>query len=141
MRSCSRNYVHQLEKKIDVTPSDGHTLQVTGHRTLIAVSVQKGLKRHQIDVNTAFLNGEPKEEVYTKQPEGYVIPGKEHLVCKLKKSIYGLKQSPCCWNTALHNHLKKMGFVQTATNPCGYRSSGREAVHQGVYMDDSIVAA
>ena len=75
------------------------------------------------------------------QPESFVVSGKEHLVCKLKKRIYGLKQSPRCWNTALHNHLKKMGFIQTATDPCAYSSSGGEAVYLGVYVDDIIVAA
>ena len=65
-------------------------------RVLIALSVQSGLKLHQVDVTTVFLNGTLEEEVFMKQPEGFEIDGKEHLVCKLKKSIYGLKQSPCC---------------------------------------------
>ena len=65
-------------------------------RTLIAMSVQHGLQLHQVDVDTAFLNGELEEEVYMRQPEGFVTPGKEHLVCRLKKSIYGLKQSSRC---------------------------------------------
>ena len=67
-------------------------------RTVIALAVKKGLKLHQMDVTTAFLNGELEEEVYMKQPEGFVADGQEHLVCKLRKSIYGLKQSPRCWN-------------------------------------------
>ncbi len=75
------------------------------------------------------------------QTEGFVVSGHEHLVCKLRKSIYGLKKSPQCWNTALHNHLKKMSFIQTSTDPCVYRSSGGEAVYLGVYVDDIIVAA
>ena len=58
-----------------------------------------------MDAITAFLNGELKEDIYMRQPEGYVVPGKEHMVCKLKKSLYGLKQAPRCWNKALHNHL------------------------------------
>ena len=59
-------------------------------RSLSAMSVQRGLKLHQVDVSTAFLNGELEEEVYLAQPEGFICPGKETLVCKLKKSIYGL---------------------------------------------------
>ena len=76
-----------------------------------------------------------------KQPEGFVLPGKEHLVRKLKKSIYGLKQSPRCWNSTLHNHLKRMGFIQMTTDPCVYRSSGGELAYLGVYVNDIIVAA
>ena len=65
-------------------------------RALTALAAQNGLKLHQMDVTTAFLNGELEEEVYMKQPEGFVVQGQEHLVCKLKKSIYGLKQSSRC---------------------------------------------
>ena len=56
-------------------------------RTLIAVSVQKGLELHQLDVTTAFLNGHLDEEVYMRHPEGFVVKGKEYLVCKLKHSL------------------------------------------------------
>ena len=57
---------------------------------LMALSVQHGLVLHQVDVTTAFLNGTIDEEVYMQQPQGFVCQGKEELVCKLKKSIYGL---------------------------------------------------
>ena len=69
-------------------------------RTLIALSTQRGLELHHVDVQTAFLNGTLPEEVYMKQPVGYE-EGEKDLVCKLKKSLYGLKQSSRCWNTAL----------------------------------------
>jgi len=61
--------------------------------TLITLSVQYGLELHQVNINTAFLNGELEEEVYMRQPEGFVAEGREHLVCRLKKSLYGLE---CC---------------------------------------------
>ena len=63
------------------------------------------------------------DEVYMKQPEGFVSTGQEHLVCKLKRSIYGLKQSPRCWNHAIDRQLKKMKFKQTASDPCLYVAS------------------
>jgi len=54
-----------------------------------------------MDVSTAFVHGELTEKVYMKQPEDFVKQGKEHLVCRLNHSIYGLKQSPRCLNQAL----------------------------------------
>ena len=64
--------------------------------TLVALAVQKGLSLHQMDVTAAFLNGDLKEEVYMKQPKKFAEEGKEHLVCKLKHSLNGLKQSSRC---------------------------------------------
>ena len=57
-------------------------------RTLIALATQKGLKLHQMDVTATFLNGQLEQQVYMKQPEGFIVQGKENLVCKLKHSIY-----------------------------------------------------
>ena len=110
-------------------------------RVLMALSVQHSLQLHQMDVTTAFLNGTLEEEVFMKQPEGYEIKGKEHLVCRLKKSIYGLKQSPRCWNIALDSHLKKMGFSQSQSDPCiYYKNEDDEMFYIGVYVDDIILA-
>ena len=111
-------------------------------RTLIALAVQYGLHLRQVDVTTAFLNDELEEEVYMKQPEGIIAEGKENLVCKLNKSIYGLKQSPKCWNTTLDTQLKKMGFVQATSDPCIYMlcDTGGEMFLLGVYVDDIILA-
>ena len=107
---------------------------------MISLAVQHGLKLHQVDVTTAFLNGKLEEEVYMRQPEGFVAKGLERLVCKLKKSIYGLKQSPRCWNAVLDDQLKDMGFVQSASDPCVYKDSGGEMSLIGVYVDDIILA-
>ena len=53
-----------------------------------------------------------------QQPDGYALPGKEHLVCKLKKSLYGLKQSPRCWNKAFQEYMEQIGFNESAADPC-----------------------
>ena len=102
-------------------------------RTVIALAAKYGLKLHQMDITTAVLNGDLKESIYMKQPEGCAVKGKEKLVCKLKKSLYGLKQSPRCWNEALHKHLKKVGFEQTNSDPCVYTASGGE-----LFLDCSV---
>lgn len=86
-------------------------------RTVIALAVQNGLKLHQVDVTTAFLNGELEEEVYMKQLKGFIAKGQEHLVCKLKRSIYGLKQSPRCWNSALDSQLKRWVLCRQPVTP------------------------
>ena len=111
-------------------------------RSVLALAAQHGLKLHQMDVSTAFLNGELENEVYMKQPEGYITPGQEYLVCKLKRSLYGLKQSPRCWNQALDGQMKRMGFTQSASDPCLYISSeGKgEMFVVAIYVDDVVLA-
>ena len=91
-------------------------------RSVIALAAHENMKLHQMDVKTAFLNGKLQEEVFIRQPEGFVEQGKENHVCRLKKSIYGLKQSPRCWNMTIDDHLKKMKFQQTEGDPCLYVS-------------------
>ena len=110
-------------------------------RTVIALAVQNDLKLHQIDVTTAFLNGALKDEVHMKQPEGSVVKGQEHLVCKLKHSIYGLKQSSRCWNSVLDQHLKKLGFVQSVSDLCIHVASKGEMFMIAVHVDDLVLAA
>ena len=80
------------------------------------------------------------EEVYMQQSIGFISQGEEHFVCKLKKSIYGLKQSAHCWNTTLDTHLKQMGFTQSASNPCIYTDAGGDVFFIGVYVNDIILA-
>ena len=63
-------------------------------RMLIAIAAVYKLEIHQMDVKTAFLNGDLKEEIYFEQPEGFIVPGQEQKVCRLIKSFYGLKQAP-----------------------------------------------
>lgn len=61
---------------------------------LVAIAALHNLEIHQMDVKTAFLNGDLDEEIYMEQPEGIIVPGQEKKVCKLVKSLYDLKQVP-----------------------------------------------
>ena len=90
---------------IDFYKTFSPVVSYTSIRTLLAYALQRNMTIHQMDVVTAFLNGDLNEENYMSQPDGFIKPGTEHLVCKLRKSIYRLKQSPRCWNTTLNMFL------------------------------------
>ena len=75
-----------------------------------------------MDVKTAFLHGylEKGRDIYMQQPQGYVKKGEEHLVWKLKKSIYGLKQASRSWNLRFDEVIKTYDFVQSPNESCMY---------------------
>ena len=126
---------------IDYDETFSPVIRFESVRTIIAIAASLGLNLHQMDIKTAFLNGELKEEIYMRQPPGFAEPGKENLVCKLKRSLYGLKQSARCWNTELDNKLKLMGFSQTTSDPCLYVRVDQDGVFiMAVYVDDIILA-
>ena len=114
----------------------------TSIRSLLAISNQLDLEVHQMDVSTAFLNGELQEEIYMTQPQGYAKDGEEELVCKLNKSIYGLKQSSRCWNNTIDQFLKSSGYSQSNSDPCLYvKREGDDIMLIAVYVDDLIPAS
>ena len=71
-----------------------------------------------MDVKTAFLKGSLEEKVYMDQPEGFSIKGKEHMVCKLNKSIYGLKQAPRQWYLKFNDTITSFGFKKNIVDRC-----------------------
>jgi hypothetical protein len=72
--------------------------RMTTIRVLLSLAASYGLIIHQMDVKTAFLNGELDEEIYMNQPDEFVVKSEERKVCKLLKSLYGLKQAPKQWH-------------------------------------------
>jgi len=124
---------------IDYDETFSPVVRFSSIRTLLAFAVQNDMLIHQMDVVTAFLNGTLDEEIYMQQPDGYVECGKEHLVCKLKRSLYGLKQSPRCWNKAYQEHMESMGFKQSAADPCVYVRATEMTAIVAVYVDDIIL--
>ncbi|GKB97749.1 transposable element [Tanacetum coccineum] len=78
------------------------------------------MELEQLDVKTAFLHGDLEEEIYMSQPEGFVVQGKEDYVCKLRKSLYGLKQSPRQWYKRFDSFMVKHGFSRSAYDCCVY---------------------
>ena len=96
---------------------------------------------HQMDVKTAFLNGNIDEEVYMKQPEGFSSSEGEHLVCKLKKSIYGLKHASCQWYLKFHEVIISFGFEENVMDQCIYQKVSRSKIcFLVLYVDDILLA-
>ena len=114
----------------------------TSVRSLLALANAHDLEIHQMDLKTAFLNSALDCEIYMSQPEGFVDPYRPSHVCKLKKSIYGLKQSARCWNITLDEYLKSVGYRQSNADGCVKsvkEANGRISfVILGVYVEDII---
>ncbi|KAL0436495.1 UNVERIFIED_CONTAM: Retrovirus-related Pol polyprotein from transposon TNT 1-94 [Sesamum radiatum] len=109
-------------------------------RTLVAISAINGLMIHQMDVKTAFLNGDLEEEIYMEQPEGFIVPGLERKVCKLRKSLYGLKQAPKQWYEKFDRSLLSNGFKTNASDTCVYtKLCGCDFVIICLYVDDMLI--
>ena len=126
---------------LDYDETFSHVVHSESIRSVISLACKEGLKLHQMDVTTAFLNGELDQVIYMKQPEGFAVDGQEHLVCRLKKSLYGLKQSSRCWNQVLDAQLKGMGFQQSQSDPCVYTSKKDGLFIIAVYVDDILLCA
>lgn len=89
-------------------------------RVILAIAAAKDIEMIQLDIRTAFLFGELQEEIYMEQPEGFVIPEKDGQVCRLLKSIYGLKQASRAWNKKFHGFILKFCLNQSLADPCVY---------------------
>ena len=93
-----------------------------------------------MDVKTSFLNGNLEEEIYMLQPEGFIAKNQEHMVCKLKKSVYGLKQASRSWNIRFDQAIKSFGFEQNFDEPCVYkRHQDKVIMFLVLYVDDILL--
>ena len=110
-------------------------------RAFLAMVAAKDLELHQLDVKTAFLNGELEEDIYIQQPPGYEQGGKD-TVCKLNRALYGLKQAPRQWHEKLKQALKAIGFIDSMADPGLFtKHNGGESVFILTYVDDLLIAA
>lgn len=106
-------------------------------RLVLAIIAVLRLSIFQVDFTDAFLNSPITHDVYMKQPEGFIKPGSEHLVCKLKKSIYGTMQGSHNWQATLATGYVADGYIASRTDPCiRYRRVGSEYTITSTYGDD-----
>ncbi|KAJ4711603.1 Retrovirus-related Pol polyprotein from transposon TNT 1-94 [Melia azedarach] len=115
----------------------------TSIRVLLAIVAHQDLELEQLDVKTTFLHGELEEEIYMTQPDGFQVPGKEDYVCKLKKSLYGLKQSPRQWYKRFDSYMIEIGYTRSSYDCCIYYSKATNGslIYLVLSVDDMLIAA
>ena len=90
-------------------------------RILLVVAAKLDYEIWQMDVKTAFLNGNLEEDIYMRQSEGFIAKRQEHMVCKLQRNIYELKQASRSWNIRFDQAIKTFGFDKNPDEPCMYK--------------------
>lgn len=122
----------------DYTETYSPVIKLDTLRTMLAVANQEQMYMHQMDVRTAFLNGDLSEEIFMSQPEGFAE--KAELVCRLRKSLYGLKQASKAWNDRFHRFISRLGFKRSNSDQCLYwRGENDRRIYLILYVDDILV--
>lgn len=135
-RLCARGFTQV--KDIDFTETFSPTTRYDSIRLLLSVAAKDDLQMQQFDVKTAFLYGELSEEIYMEVPQG--IQAETSKVCKLNKSLYGLKQSSRCWNKKFCSFLTTYGFKPCQSDNCvfvGYFDNIKVLLI--IYVDDGLL--
>ena len=126
--------------ELDFLDTFSPVTRITSIRLLIAIVAIFDLKIHQMDVKTAFLNGNLEGEIYMDQPEGFVEPGQESKVCKLTKSLYGLKQALKQWHEKFDSCMIENGYKSNECDKCIYSKSWNNLhVIISLYVDDMLM--
>ena len=138
-RLVAKGYSQQ--EGIDFDDTFAPVAKLNTIRMLISLATKCNWELHQLDVKSAFLNGDLKEEIYLVQPEGYVKQGQEHLICKLKKALYGLKQAPRSWYEKVDSFFVEYGFHRSLNDPNLYTKYNNQGqiILISLYVDDMII--
>ena len=127
---------------VDFVETFSPVAKFTSIRIISALMAYYDLELHQMDVKIAFLNGHLEEEIYMLQPKGFGEKGKENMVCKLNRSIYGLKQASRQWYILFDNAITSYGFSMTEGDHCIYtKVIGSNFVLLSLYVDDILITS
>ena len=139
-RLCARGFSQVYG--IDFDETYAPVVKFTSIRVFLAKAILMKMTIHQMDVVTAFLNAPLDEDIFMRQAPGFAETGKEHLVCKLKRSIYGLKQSPRQWNKVIDEFLRNEGFKVIDADCCIYmKNRDSKTIMVSLYVDDLMIAS
>jgi hypothetical protein len=141
VRNKSRLVAQGFSQKegIDYEETFAPVARLEAIKILLAFSVAKGFKLHQMDVKSAFLNGVLEEEMYVRQPPGFESEKYPHGVYKLRKALYGLKQVPRAWYGKLRGFLFERGFEMGKVDQTLFSlRQGSDILIVQVYMDDIV---
>ena len=109
---------------------------------VLALVVLLDLELEQLDVKTAFLHGDLDDEIFMEQPEGYVQHRKGKLVCKFRKSLYGLKQSPRKWYKKFDSFMVSQGYTRSEYDHCLYFKKLNDVfIILVLYVDDMLIVS
>lgn len=137
-RIVAKGYVQK--RGIDFEEIFAPVTRIETVRLLLALAAKNSWEVHHLDVKTAFLNGEVQEEIYVSQPEGFVKRGNEHLIYKLLKALYGLRQAPRAWYAKLNQCLVDIGFSRCPYEHAVYvKKVAEEVLVIAIYVDDILV--
>ena len=132
---CSQMY------NVDYTETFAPVVRHTTIRTILALAAKMKLKMNHVDIVAAYLNGKLEEDVYMAQPKMFEDTKNPHKVCKLKKSLYGLKQAGREWNKVVNDILINMKFKRCQSDGCVYyRKRGNVICIIALYVDDMLIA-
>ncbi|KAG8483166.1 hypothetical protein CXB51_022143 [Gossypium anomalum] len=128
---------------VDFTDVFSPVVKHSSIRALLGIVAMHDLELEQLDVKTAFLHGELEEDIYMQQPEGFTVSEKEDYVCLLKKSLYGLKQSPRQWYKRFDSFMTSHDFKRSSFDSCVYFKKNNDGsfVYLLLYVDDMLIAA
>lgn len=124
---------------VDYTKVFAPVTRLDTMRVLLALVAQRGWEVYQLDMKSAFLHGELKEEVFVQQPEGFVKKGEEEKVYKLKKALYGLKQAPRAWYSKIEAYFAKEKFERCSSEHTLFTKKNEgNILIVSLYVDDLI---
>nr|GFC61080.1 retrovirus-related Pol polyprotein from transposon TNT 1-94 [Tanacetum cinerariifolium] len=139
-RLVTRGY--RQEEGIDFEESFAPVARLEAIWIFLAYAANKNMVVYQMDVKTAFLNGNLREDVYVSQPDGFVDPDNPNHVYKLKKALYGLKQAPRAWYDMLSSFLLSQEFSKGPVDPTLFiRKNDNDLLLVQIYVNNIIFAA